>query len=238
MPTPYERYVMGWKRAEAEMNRRKQLGFQERGVELGEQRFGLEEEKWPAQKALMEARTEELGQPTQPTTPFLDWRSRNPDAPIMDWYKLTQATQQPTAFARNLRLQEKNRMDFMRLSAKFGERKMFDERGLFLGSPQDRIDFNKYKLLSGEFGEKKDEGASALRDEYRKYYAAWQKLDLAEKQLRPLISWSEYQRQFEAGGEGGAPTTGYTQEQIDTYNACRAAGGDAAKCKAEAGITQ
>lgn len=68
MPTPYERYVTGWKRAEEEMTRRKQMalqaqgvGFEERRVDLGEQRFGFEEAQWPAQKALMEARTEEIG---------------------------------------------------------------------------------------------------------------------------------------------------------------------------------
>lgn len=232
MPTPYERYLKGWKLAEEMMTRKKQLGLQERGVELGEQKFGFEQEQWPIQKAYTEAQTEKLRQPEEQEDPHKAWDYWTPQQQ-QGWLKRQafgdQSAPDRTAYDRDTALKERHRMEYMTLRDKF------DEKGMFTGSPQE---FAKFKIREEQFGkeERGEATMAAVREEYVKYYAAWQKLNPTEKQIQPLVSWPEYQRQFEGGGGQGAPT--YTQEQMDKYNACRDAGGDAAKCKTEAGITQ
>lgn len=205
MPTPMERYRKGYERGLAYLQQKREREQQEWQRGMTEKRFGLEEERWETMEPYYEAQTERALRP-QALTPYQDWRSRNPDAPVADWYKLQQKTAEPTAHARNLALQEKNRMDYMRLRARFGNRKMFDEGGMFLGSPKDRVDYNRFKLLEEQFGgeAKTDDGMAAIRKEYIKYVADWNKLDPAVRPVTPKMSWEKYAAQF--GGGGATPT--------------------------------
>ena len=176
-----------------------QLEQQEWQRAMKEREMGLSERRWDTMEDYYGAQMEQWNRPQVPNTPFALWRQQNPDADVSEWVKLNQqqAGDQRTAYEKNLALAKQNKIRHMQL------RELFDEGGMFRGSPQQ---FAEFKVLDAEFGQPATTEDTTTK-KYRDYVEDYLKKDLVQRQQAgPMLDPVSYRQAMETGVVPGATT--------------------------------